>query len=235
MLLRRVIEHVKAQNWFAVGLDFLIVVIGVFVGLQVSNWNEARVASADEAKLLDRLIVDMGLLEEEFAGDLEDFELTASSTGYLLDVIRSDAMPDDEAALVKAIWAANFYYELPSVSPVFQEIVTGSGLSSLSNSVLRNALSRYGDFHERLLRDAMIAKPVILEPHLIYLKAVSWSSNAMDWDAPDTAIIGYDWETLKETEPELQAWLVYQTDSVRGVRQTLDEIRNIMALLESET
>ncbi len=41
MRLRRVTEHVKAQNWFAVGLDFVIVVVGVFIGIQVANWNEA--------------------------------------------------------------------------------------------------------------------------------------------------------------------------------------------------
>jgi hypothetical protein len=43
MLLRRVIEHVREQNWTAVGIDFVIVVRGVFVGIQVANWNEARV------------------------------------------------------------------------------------------------------------------------------------------------------------------------------------------------
>ncbi len=42
MLLRRVIEHVREQNWTAVGIDFVIVVIGVFVGIQVSNWNAGR-------------------------------------------------------------------------------------------------------------------------------------------------------------------------------------------------
>ena len=42
MLLRRIIEHVKAQNWFAVGIDFVIVVVGVFIGIQVANWNDAR-------------------------------------------------------------------------------------------------------------------------------------------------------------------------------------------------
>ena len=41
MILRRVAEHVKAQNWFAVAIDFVIVVVGVFIGIQVSNWNEA--------------------------------------------------------------------------------------------------------------------------------------------------------------------------------------------------
>lgn len=42
MILRRVIEHVKVQNWTAVGLDFVIVVTGVFIGIQVWNRNEAR-------------------------------------------------------------------------------------------------------------------------------------------------------------------------------------------------
>jgi hypothetical protein len=42
VLLRRVIEHVKDQNWFAIAIDFVIVVTGVFVGIQVSNWNNER-------------------------------------------------------------------------------------------------------------------------------------------------------------------------------------------------
>ncbi|MEL6859245.1 MAG: hypothetical protein AAFO74_12730 [Pseudomonadota bacterium] len=42
MLLRRITKHVKDQNWFAVGIDFCIVVIGVFIGIQVANWNDAR-------------------------------------------------------------------------------------------------------------------------------------------------------------------------------------------------
>ena len=42
MLLRRIIEHVKTQNWTAVALDFVIVVVGVFIGIQVANWNDSR-------------------------------------------------------------------------------------------------------------------------------------------------------------------------------------------------
>lgn len=55
MLLRRAIEHVKAQNWTAVALDFCIVVVGVFIGIQVANWNEARKAIADERMFVQRL------------------------------------------------------------------------------------------------------------------------------------------------------------------------------------
>ncbi len=42
MILRRVIEHVRQQQWTAVGIDFCIVVVGVFIGIQVSNWNDER-------------------------------------------------------------------------------------------------------------------------------------------------------------------------------------------------
>ena len=42
MLLRRITQHVKDQNWFAVLIDFAIVVFGVFIGIQVANWNAAR-------------------------------------------------------------------------------------------------------------------------------------------------------------------------------------------------
>jgi hypothetical protein len=59
MILRRITEHVKAQNWFAVAIDFVIVVIGVFIGIQVSNWNEARGDRAKEALYLSELIEDL--------------------------------------------------------------------------------------------------------------------------------------------------------------------------------
>lgn len=42
MLLRRVLLHVRQQNWFAVLLDFVIVVVGVFIGVQVANWNDTQ-------------------------------------------------------------------------------------------------------------------------------------------------------------------------------------------------
>jgi hypothetical protein len=39
MILRRLTRHVCERNWTAVALDFLIVMVGVFVCLQVANWN----------------------------------------------------------------------------------------------------------------------------------------------------------------------------------------------------
>ncbi len=42
MRLRHLTKNIKGQNWLAVFLDFLIVVFGVFIGIQLGNWNELR-------------------------------------------------------------------------------------------------------------------------------------------------------------------------------------------------
>ncbi len=59
MILRSVIRHVRDQNWFAVGLDFLIVVVGVFIGIQVANWNEERTNRAVAAGHLSEVAEDI--------------------------------------------------------------------------------------------------------------------------------------------------------------------------------
>ena len=42
MILQRLATAIRKQDWFTVIIETLIVVFGVFIGLQVNNWNEAR-------------------------------------------------------------------------------------------------------------------------------------------------------------------------------------------------
>ena len=40
MILRKLANAVTDQNWFTVVLEILIVVIGIFIGLQVDDWHQ---------------------------------------------------------------------------------------------------------------------------------------------------------------------------------------------------
>ncbi len=40
MILRKFMKHVRDQNWFAVTLDVIVVITGIFLGMQVTDWNE---------------------------------------------------------------------------------------------------------------------------------------------------------------------------------------------------
>lgn len=67
MILRRVISHVRDQEWTAILLDFVIVVVGVFIGIQVSNWNQERV----DRDLAGRYVVQ---LSDDIRADIRDVE-----------------------------------------------------------------------------------------------------------------------------------------------------------------
>ena len=59
MIFRRVKAHVAKEDWLAVFIDFIIVVFGVFMGLQVANWSAARADRADEVTFLNALHQDI--------------------------------------------------------------------------------------------------------------------------------------------------------------------------------
>lgn len=59
MILRRVITHFRKQEWTAIALDFVIVVVGVFIGIQVSNWNAERIDQRREATFRSGLVRDI--------------------------------------------------------------------------------------------------------------------------------------------------------------------------------
>ena len=59
MIRRRVIEQLREQQWIAVGIELLIVVLGVFIGLQASNWNQERASARQGAVFAGRLKADL--------------------------------------------------------------------------------------------------------------------------------------------------------------------------------
>jgi hypothetical protein len=99
--LLRVAEHVRAQNWTAIGIDFVIVVIGVFVGIQVSNWNQLRTDRAEYEAALERLSeeIDANLamlddLDSTMARDLD-------KAGRALTLLQSCVDSDENLRIVE--------------------------------------------------------------------------------------------------------------------------------------
>lgn len=54
-MLNRIVRHLRAQDWNAIAIEFLIVTAGVLMGIQVSNWNDNRVEKARVSQQLTSL------------------------------------------------------------------------------------------------------------------------------------------------------------------------------------
>jgi hypothetical protein len=144
MILRRVIAHFRKQEWTAIFLDFLIVVIGVFVGLQVNNWNEQQADARlgrDYVKRLTRdLVEDLSVLNSEIAYYAEVLNSVRQT-----DALLREADPDPRALIVNAYRATEMGYTAP-VRATWDEIISGGHLDLLPQGVIESGLAQYYAF-----------------------------------------------------------------------------------------
>ena len=104
MILRRITEHVRAQNWFAVAIEFIIVVVGVFVGLQAQDWSTERAERKAEREAIERLIVEYKSNLELLDADIELSRRTMEASDRLLAMISPEpAVIAADRALAQSI------------------------------------------------------------------------------------------------------------------------------------
>lgn len=136
MILRRVIQHVKDQHWTAIAIDFVIVVIGVFVGIQVANWNVERETAKKSAVFTERLKAD--LREEAWGYEyliLYNKDVLANAE-RVLAVMDGEAEMSDEQFVISAYRASQYKYNVRRRSTYDEMISTGS-IDLISDQTLR--------------------------------------------------------------------------------------------------
>jgi len=84
MILRRFMNHMNEQNWFAVGLDVLVVITGIFLGLQVADWNEDRKNVIEERSYLKRILVDLDDSLQQQASEIQRAGAEIDALQYLI-------------------------------------------------------------------------------------------------------------------------------------------------------
>ena len=143
MILSRVIEHVKKQHWTAIVIDFVIVVMGVFIGMQVSNWNAARREAAQTHLYIERLGADFSAIRARIAEHIKVYDDTIGGADYVLSIVRSDNPAVDRSRLENAFEALKSFRIPPPAPATYSEMVSEGQLSSLANPALRDALADY--------------------------------------------------------------------------------------------
>jgi hypothetical protein len=68
LILRRLTHVIREQNWFALAL--VVVVIGIFIGLEVNDWNQKRLERESDQRALALFVDELQLMLEEARVDL---------------------------------------------------------------------------------------------------------------------------------------------------------------------
>lgn len=111
MILRRVIEHVRKQEWTAILIDLVIVVVGVFIGIQVSNWNIERETNRKAAIFTERLRADVQVEAWAYEYLIEYNNDVLANVGRVLAAMADDHPLSDEQFVISAYRASQYEYQ----------------------------------------------------------------------------------------------------------------------------
>jgi hypothetical protein len=252
MILSRITHALRTQNWFAVALEFIIVIAGVVIGFQVNAWNEGRQDRALEADILVRLheeftqLRDVGdrYLEAKTgqralltvwieAGDADGSLDVETFRALTLDVYRQrDADRAErliDATVSELLLASVSANRAPEPSITFQQLVASGDLRLLQSRALRAALGR----HDTSRAAAVSARQANEATSTLAMRSdiltSTWNAGAPGGDAGIAAIIA---------DPGFVDWLrtMYALNAYNSswYQSTQNEIAPVITLLEQE-
>ena len=240
MLLRRISQHVKEQNWTAVLIDFLIVVLGVFVGIQVQAWYESQREQKLVRDYLQRLNEDFSLsitgTERTRAFVSENLE----NLGIVLNSLRECSLADEEKdRFANGLFHMGKLIPAQFVDGTLEELRASGRLLLVNNDALRNAINetvREFDYQARVWP-------------ALHQRTVSGRTDITDsfifWvDGPVTGFTDASWGDLEmdfAAACENRMLLSRLSDlhrsssvSIDWLDRNLRNFRNVKALLDSE-
>jgi len=144
MIFRRVITHMKNQHWTGVFIELVIVILGVFIGLQASNWNQARESAVRRAAALKRLHdeseQDVAYFKK-FVGLYDGFNADRSQA--IRRLLADDWKAANADRMSEAILTISFYPAAAPPRSAYDEVIASGSFGSLGDANLRKSITNY--------------------------------------------------------------------------------------------
>lgn len=216
MILRKFMKHVTEQNWYAVGLDVLVVITGIFLGLQVTEWNDQRKQHEEGLYHLETLltfvekdIVDNAALQET---SKEHMTNTFKAWGILLKYAPEEA---DLAAYSKNHMSA-FYLWGPKNKPTaLRRIIDGGKLDLIKSRDIQRAILDFESIYDEAIYQTNTSYSYSREITLTLMNNIKYSDRGIKLSI----------DQLRESEPiksSLRAKAIMQRiqlDTLGGIQQ----------------
>jgi hypothetical protein len=144
MILRRLSQSLKEQNWMAIGIEFVLLVSGVYLGMQVSNWNAGRVEARSARVYLERIGNDLDADRMNYRDRLRFWgDVSAYGAKGLAYAEAVDAGGADQWQLLLAYFQASQVAEFYTTDATFEELKSAGELGLIRNTRFRDELAQY--------------------------------------------------------------------------------------------
>jgi len=152
----RLAAHLQRQDWAAVLIDLAIVVIGVFLGIQASNWNDERHDQRVANAYLQRIDSDLRSDVRQLRLHEDYWRASAEAGDRALHFAEEGRRSDDEWNTLLDFFHAGEVWSFTESNGTYNEMLSAGRLDLFSDSRLKAQLGNYyiGRRTQHLLFDA---------------------------------------------------------------------------------
>jgi hypothetical protein len=140
MIFKRFAANLRAQNWFAIGIELAIVIVGVFIGTMVANWNQQRL----ERQAADKMLVELRPGLTNFVDFFDTAKTYYATTRAYSETAfagwRGEPAVSDKQFVIAA-YQASQTYSLGLNAVNWTQIFGGAKLGNIRDPKLRNDLA----------------------------------------------------------------------------------------------
>jgi hypothetical protein len=142
MIPRRVYEHVKAHNWFAVAIDLAVVVTGLLIGFQIDRAWEAQRTKSEIAEYRQRLV-------DDFRSELDAIGVRIAYFSNIeargLSALAAYDLPAEElgARFIVDAYQATQIWPFSAPRGAYDEMISAGRINLIPDTDLRKRLATY--------------------------------------------------------------------------------------------
>ena len=142
MLLRRITKHVKDQNWFAVALDFVIVVVGILIAFQITEWNQGRSNEKLRVQYLERLQTDLNETIKYLSANEDNSEQKIEVVDAFVATLNAQDSDENELILSTKdyFYRGTLFSDFKVFRSTFDDLTSSGNLGILRSHELSAAL-----------------------------------------------------------------------------------------------
>ena len=253
MIARRFAQSLKYQSWTTILIEFVLLVCGVFLGIQAANWNEQRAEDVKAQAYLARI---RGNLEQDLQSIQRRVVLWRQVIDYGKGAIHNaetGELVDGSAwKTVLAFYQASQLWQWKASDATYQEMRSGGELGLIRDQDLRDALSQYylesGSAVDYLFYLQPEYRKLVrgLTPSVVadHIWAKCWQQpnpteqRLLDCDAPiseteaQAVLAGY--LEAPELLPELRFWVANQGVALNVIANYKTSLRAMLAREDAE-
>ena len=134
----------KVRTYLAYAFgEIVLIVVGILIALQISNWNQARIEAKESKVILENLRADLVFQKSAWEENIWWLEQREEATQSVLDLLSSQNAEEDRGKTVEVMLLAGYITEFQPSFPSYEEIKGSGKLSLVKSADLKKRLSEY--------------------------------------------------------------------------------------------